>query len=290
MTTLVCIHGRGQYGKDPAELRRKWAAGLNFGLTAAGRKPVNPDKLVLPFYGDLLEAKRLQALQSGASIDLESANAIRDQHISPLMPEKVAEVESDLLKDMADQAGGTEFDSEGFPERLLKIPGARRLLQLIADRTDVDQEVIEAYLTDVAVYYRFARNEVLDVVRAGLPGGPEPIVLLGHSLGSVVAHDLLQDSTIRDRTILFVTAGSPLGLQACFKNLLAGGPVHPKVRAWASTFDPDDFVALGHPIASVYGQPLEDLRVDNPPNKAHSIEQYLSHDRVANRIGDALTA
>jgi hypothetical protein len=82
---------------------------------------------------------------------------------------------------------------------------------------------------------------------------------------------------------------SPLGLQACYKNLLAGGPVHPKVKAWASTFDPDDFVALGHPIAPIYGQPLEDLRVDNPPNKAHSIEYYLSHDRVAGRIADALT-
>jgi hypothetical protein len=267
MTTLVCIHGRGQFGKDPAELKRKWAAGLNFGLTAAGRKTVNPDKLVLPFYGDLLEAKKIQAVQSGASIDLESASAVRDQHISPLMPEKVAQVESDLLK----------------------IPGARRLLQLIADRTDVDQELIQAYLTDVAVYYRFARNEVLELIRAELPGGDEPIVLLGHSLGSVVAHDLLQDAALRDRTMLFFTAGSPLGLQACYKNLLAGGPVHPKVKAWASTFDADDFVALGHPIAPIYGQPLEDLRVDNPPNKAHSIEQYLSHDRVAGRIADALT-
>jgi hypothetical protein len=288
MTTLVCIHGRGQFGKDPAELKRKWAAGLNFGLTAAGRKTVNPDKLVLPFYGDLLEAKKIQAVQSGASIDLESASAVRDQHISPLMPEKVAQVESDLLKSMADQADVTEIDQEGFEERLLKIPGARRLLQLIADRTDVDQELIQAYLTDVAAYYRFARNEVLELIRAELPAGDEPIVLLGHSLGSVVAHDLLQDAALRDRTILFFTAGSPLGLQACYKNLLAKGPVHPKVEAWASAYDTDDFVALGHPIAPIYGQPLEDLRVDNPPNKAHSIEQYLSHDRVAGRIADAL--
>jgi hypothetical protein len=290
MTTLVCIHGRGQYGKNPDDLRRKWAAGLNFGLTTVGRKTVNPDKIVFPFYGDLLEAKKLQAQQSGASIDLESAEAVRDQHISPLMPEKVAQVESDLLKSMADQAEVTEFESEGFEERLLKIPGARRLLQLIADRTNVDQEAIEAHLTDVAVYLKVAREEVLKVVRAELPPSDEPIVLIAHSLGSVVAHDLLQDTAIRDRTTLFVTAGSPLGLQACYKNLLAGNAVHPKVHAWASAFDPDDFVALGHPLAPLYGQPLEDLRVDNPPNKAHSIEYYLGHDRVAGRISEGLAA
>ena len=119
MTTLVCIHGRGQYGKNPDALRRKWAAGLNFGLTTVGRKTVNPDKIVFPFYGDLLEAKKLQAQQSGASIDLESAEAVRDQHISPLMPEKVAQVESDLLKSMADQAGVAELQQEGFEERIL---------------------------------------------------------------------------------------------------------------------------------------------------------------------------
>jgi hypothetical protein len=290
MTTLLCIHGRGQFGKNPDDLRRKWAAGLNFGLTAAGRKPVNPDRIVFPFYGDLLEAKKLQAQQTGADLDLESAGAIRDQHISPLMPKPVAEVESDLLKSMADQAGVAELQQEGFEERILKIPGARRILQLIADRTDVEQEVIEAFLTDVAVYYKFARNEVLDLVRAKLPAGDEPIVLVSHSLGTVVARDLLEDAAVRDRTVLFVTAGSPLGLQACYKNLLAGGPVHPKVHAWLSAFDPDDFVALGHPLERLYGQPLEDLRVDNPANKAHAIEHYLGHERVATRIGDALTA
>ena len=290
MTTLVCIHGRGQFGKNPDELRRKWAAGLNFGLTASARPTVNPDRLVFPFYGDLLEAKKLQAQRTGADLDLESAAAIRDQHISPLMPKPVAEVESDLLRSMADEAGVADLQQEGFEERILKIPGARRLLEVLADHTGVEQEVIEAFLTDIAVYYKFARNEVLDLVRSELAAGNEPIVLLAHSLGTVVARDLLEDAAVRDRTVLFLTVGSPLGLQACYKNLLVHGPVHPKVHAWTSAWDPDDIVALGHPLERLYGQPLEDVRVDNPANKAHAIEHYLGHQRVATRIGDALTS
>jgi hypothetical protein len=288
MTLLVCIHGRGQHGRNPDDLRRRWAAGLNFGLTAAGRRTISPERILLPFYGDLLEAKRLQAQQTGADLDLESAGAIRDQHISPLMPEPVAEVESDLLRSMAEQVGVDEVQPEGWEERILKIPGARRIIQLIADRTDVEQEVIEGFLTDVAVYYKFARDDVLGVVRAALPAD-ERVVLLAHSLGSVVARDLLEDAAVRDRTALLVTAGAPLGLQACYRNLLAGGPVHPKVAAWLTVFDPDDFVALGHPLERLYGQPLEDVRVDNPANKAHSIEHYLGHQRVAARIADALS-
>jgi hypothetical protein len=289
MTALVCIHGRGQYGKNPDDLRRKWAAGLNFGLTAAGRRTVNPDKLLFPFFGDLLEAKKLQAQQTGADLDLESAGAIRDQRIDPLMPEKVSELESDLLRSMAEQAGVDEIQPEGWEERILKIPGARRIIQIIADRTDVEQEVIEAFLTDVAVYLKFARDDVLGIVRAKVPGGDEPLVILAHSLGSVVARDLLDDPAIRDRTVLLVTVGSPLGLQACYRNLLAGGPVHPKVPAWLTVFDPDDFVALGHPLGRLYGDPLDDLRVDNPANKAHAIEHYLGHQAVATRIEEALT-
>jgi hypothetical protein len=289
MTKLLCIHGRGQFGKNPDDLRRKWAAGLNFGLTAAGRKTVTAESLVFPFYGDLLESKKIQAQQTGANLDLESAGAIRDQHISPLMPEPVAKVESDMLKSMADQAGVEDIQQEGREELILKIPGARRIIQLLADRTDIDQEVIEGFLTDVAVYYKFARKEVLDLVRKAVPPGDEPIVLLSHSLGTVVARDLLEEAAVRDRTVLFLTAGSPLGLQACYKNLLAGGPVHPKVHAWTSAYDPDDFVALGHPLEPLYGQPLEDVRVDNPANKAHAIEHYLGHDKVAGRIADALS-
>ena len=37
MRTLVFVHGRGQQGREPDALRRRWAAGLNKGLTGAGR-------------------------------------------------------------------------------------------------------------------------------------------------------------------------------------------------------------------------------------------------------------
>ena len=44
MRTLIFIHGRGQQGRQPDALRRRWAAGLNKGLTAAGRIPWTPPR------------------------------------------------------------------------------------------------------------------------------------------------------------------------------------------------------------------------------------------------------
>jgi hypothetical protein len=295
MSTLVFVHGRRQEGKDPRRLRRAWAAALNNGLTIAGHRVVTPDAIVFPFYGDLLSAKKLQAISSGADLDLEDAGALREQNIDPLMPEPVQRLESDLLRSMVRQAGiadieaegVADIDPEGLEEAILKIPGARKILKRLSDRTHADQEFIEGFLSDVAVYLEVARDDVLGLVRPELEAAGGDLVLVAHSLGTVVVRDLLDDAALRDRTSLLVTVGSPLGLQAVYRNLLTPGPAHPKVE-WITAWDPDDFVALGHPLTELYGEPLTDIRVDNPFGKAHAVEQYLAHESVADRIGQAL--
>jgi hypothetical protein len=283
MTLILCIHGRAQHGKDPLQLSASWAAGLNFGLTVAGRPAVDPGSFLFPYFGDLLETRKVQATRAGIDLDLEGP-----MRLDPTMPEELAEVESDLLRSLAEQVDADAIDREGFEERILRIPGARRLLQIVAERTHVDQELIEGWLTDVAVYFKVARNEVLGLVEQAVPDGTEPLVILAHSLGSVVARDLLERPAIRDRTTLLVTLGSPLGLQACYRNLLAKKAAHPGVPDWLTVYDTDDFVALGHPLRGLYGTPLQDLRVDNPSGKAHSITHYLGHKEVALRVSETL--
>jgi hypothetical protein len=128
---------------------------------------------------------------------------------------------------------------------------------------------------------------VLDLVREAIPPAG-PIVLVSHSLGTVVARDLLDDAQIRDRATFWVTAGSPLGLDAVQKNLLTHGARNPGVP-WLSAFDVHDIVALGHPLLPAWGPPLRDVGVDNGDNP-HSIERYLNHPEVAGPIGIAVQA
>src|SRR6478736_5555027 len=52
--SLLFLHGRGQEGRNPNELRRSWTAGLNEGLTLAGLGTIDPADVYFPFYGDRL--------------------------------------------------------------------------------------------------------------------------------------------------------------------------------------------------------------------------------------------
>ena len=283
MSTLILIHGRREHGREPAELRREWVAGLNAGLTKARLETVRPEDAVLPYYGDLLQRKTLEAAEWGTDIDLEALLPI-----DPHMPEEIQRLESDLLRSMAERAAPDVIE-EGGRESILWIPGARRLITLIAGTIRVEHELIEGFLTDVAVYLRFARDAVLDMVRRAIDDTDGEVVMVAHSLGSLVALDLLDEAPIRDRTALLVTAGSPLGLAAVYRNLRTPGALHPGVE-WINAWDPDDFGALGHPLGPLYGEPLEDIRVDNPSDEIHSIERYLGHESVASRVGARLAA
>lgn len=301
--TLVFLHGRGQEFKKPEHLLRKWLAALNAGLTSAGADPLPADRVVLPFYGNVLY--QVTAASAGKALRLESTRSTDEPGpFSPATPPATGALERELLLDMARAAGmavpdpdeppppvertggGGRLREEGLRDRILSWGPARELLVSLAKRSRVDQLVITAQLRDVAIYLSAGRDEVLEVVREAVPA-EGPLVLVSHSLGTVVARDLLHDDDVRERTALWVTAGSPLGLEAVQKNLIDPGSKHPGVE-WLTAYDVNDVVALGHPLQQSWGAPLADLEVENDTDP-HAISRYLAQAGVAGPIGIAAT-
>lgn len=307
-TTLVFLHGRGQEFKDAEELRHTWLAGLRAGMTRAGLPAAALDTTpsVLPFYGNVLFS--LTAELARDPLELESMPATRDEPapLHPYLPEDVGRLEQRLLYDMrrARDAAGTErspqpaeteleaADLEGLApwareagRQALSWGVARQSLLFLARHTRFDQEIIAAHLRDVAVYLTRGRERVLATVRAGLPAEGS-LTLVTHSLGTVVGCDLLADDDVRGRTRLWVTAGSPLGLEAVQHNLRPRGP-HPVGVDWLTMYDPQDVVALGHPLRS-WGV-VRNVRVDNG-DRPHAIDRYLAHPDVARAVAAAVTA
>jgi hypothetical protein len=301
--TLVFLHGRGQEFKDPQKMRRRWLGALNAGLTQAGADPLPADRTVLPFYGNVLY--RATTESAGKPLRLESTRDLDEPGpFDPGTDPEVGALERRLLADMARNAGmavpapdepgrtadrrpgGGRLHEEGITD-VLSWGAARELLVTLAKRSRVDQLIITAHLRDVAVYLSHGRKEVLEAVRAGIPDGT-PLVLVTHSLGTVVARDLLHDDDVRRRTTLWVTAGSPLGLDAVQDNLLDRGRRHPGTE-WLSAYDVNDVVALGHPLQGSWGRPLTDVDVENDTDP-HAITRYLAHARVAGPIGEAASA
>ncbi|MFJ3921879.1 hypothetical protein [Streptomyces sp. NPDC090022] len=157
--------------------------------------------------------------------------------------------------------------------------GAEELLPLPAVlRVPVFKEVVRRTFVDVHAYFFGGIGPVVrDTVRAELAeAGDGPLVVVGHSLGSVVAYEVLREE---GRPVsLFVSVGSPLGITEV-QDLLARPPAVPAgVAAWRNVSDLRDVVALDHWLRPEYApaELVSDHLVDNRSKSHHGIREYLA--------------
>ncbi|MFD3704431.1 trypsin-like serine peptidase [Nocardia sp. NPDC058658] len=274
--SVLFLHGRGQQGRDPVELRRNWTAGLNKGLTLAGLSPIDPADVFFPFYGDQL----IESMDTREAVDTGP------------------ELYETLVAEAAHWAGMPDTDELPAERELFGGFGAVVLgrlhdqLSWIAARSGLDSALIGAIFKDVAAYLdnERVRKSVLDTVLTDIPTEGE-LILVSHSLGTVVALDLLTQLPRELNVRLLVTAGSPLGLDGVYRKLLSGGPSRPeRVGEWLNTWYAGDPIAIGCPLRQTWGPDLRELPVENPKERAHDIAEYLAHAAVAATIGHTLSA
>ncbi len=251
MHRLVLVHGRGQEAAEPGGLRAAWLA-----------EPRHVE-VVMPFYGARL-AERVAAgriISRGDAID--PATALELEIFAELLSDPTARTRS--LQNTAPAL----WVSRMLEERL----GARSagiLRVLVRD--------VSIYLTDDDI-----REEVDAIVAAGMR---EADVVVGHSLGSVVAYRCLLRKGIRASRL--VTLGSPLAIRPIRDRLSPVG--WPAVKDWVDAADPRDIVAL-RPLAPPWfdpGHPIFHADVQNRTDNRHGIDGYLSVPRVAAWICEAL--
>jgi hypothetical protein len=111
-------------------------------------------------------------------------------------------------------------------------------------------------------------------------------VIVAHSLGSIIAYNILSAQSRRLNVPLFLTVGCPLGIRAVRIHL---SPISfpNNVTSWFNGFDPRDVVALYpldrenfnvSPAIENYG------RVNNVTDDRHGIVGYLNDREIAGRI------
>jgi pimeloyl-ACP methyl ester carboxylesterase len=123
-------------------------------------------------------------------------------------------------------------------------------------------------------------------------------VLIGHSLGSVVAYEALCAHP-EWAVHTFVTLGSPLGIRNLIFDYLRPPPKDGlgswpgSIRRWANISDRGDVVALVKGLAPFFsktGSPelaIRDASIDNGAT-AHNIELYLTAEETGNAIAAGL--
>jgi hypothetical protein len=288
-TTLVLVHGRSQQGRDPEELKKTWLDTLRLGLGTARSGVLETVDIVLPYYGDMLDQLASQT-QDSIPADIRVRDSIDgvDAGYRSFEAEVVAGVQGRL--------GLTDGQVDLFVTNEVRVRGIENWewVQSVLGAADsipgISAAAIEAFTRDVYVYLNrpAVRQAVNDVVDAALPAGRT--VVIGHSLGSVVAYDVLRNATRPLDIPLYVTVGSPLGVGPIRRALT---PIHTPaaLRGWFNAFDERDVIALSALDATAFPvvPPIENYnQVHNRTENAHGITGYLNDPVVAGRIHDAL--
>ncbi|MFD0270841.1 hypothetical protein ACFVGY_30400 [Streptomyces sp. NPDC127106] len=172
------------------------------------------------------------------------------------------------------QDGGPPAGLPGGPEALPLPAFARtRLFRLLVEHTFKD---VHAYFFGGAgAAIRDVVRQALDQAREGTGAGG-PLVVVGHSLGSIAAYEVLAEEP---RSVdLFVTIGSPLAITE-IQDVLAGRPAVPAgVAVWRNASDLRDLVALDHTLRPEYAPVhlVTDHLVLNTSGNHHGAREYLT--------------
>lgn len=287
---LIFIHGRDQQGKDAEALKKQWTDAWKVGLKKNQLEMPDNLEIIFPYYGDLLYELAEQARLGG--------------DIKEVIKRGGAEMETELsffqnfLMDLSSNAGIDDTDIlKGYQGNVqekgpLNWEWVQSILKAL-DHTPLGKLSLKKFTYDVFVYCMFKgiRRKINQHVTVGLDTAP--CVVVAHSLGSVVAYNILREKT--DWNIAkFITVGSPLGVMSVRNTLKTPLKMPESVQnGWFNAYDDRDVVALRALDSSVFPiNPLIDNygEVQNHTDNRHGIEGYLDDAVVAKRIYDALNS
>jgi len=287
---LLLVHGRGQGAMEAAALQDTWTKTLRAGYKDADL--TYPDSLDVdfPYYADALDAR------------VAKSKLPLPQNVQPKGDAEATPYEEfvrDSLNEMQQNARISDADvrAEAGPipatEKGIANWKLTRAIARLIDRrfTGVASHSIDTFLRDVYLYVtdRNTAREINAIVAAKLTD--EPTVVVGHSLGSVVAYRVLLEQGTKVKLRRYITVGSPLGIKTIASKL--GVLKYPAADLpWYNAYDEGDIVAL-NPLKDPYFKTDPAItnysQVRNKTDNRHGIIGYLNDKTVAQRIAEALS-
>lgn len=287
-TDLLFVHGRGQGGLDPVTLQAQWSEALKRGATNIGRTIPSTLRVDFPFYGDTLD-QFVKAVGLPLTTDVQARGAAPDNAFLAFQDQ--------IAEDVRGKAGVTdqeildEYGNNPQERGPLNWQWVQAILRAVDQHGGgLSQAAIEEFTRDVYLYTTkpTVRDAIDAIVRGKLT--ERPTIVVAHSLGSVVAYNVLRSDPRNINVPLFVTVGCPLGIRA-IRNQLVPLKFPRSVHAWYNAFDTRDVVALF---------PLDDDNfpvtpavtnydgVKNHTDNRHGIDGYLDDPKVAAHVLDGL--
>jgi hypothetical protein len=302
---IVLVHGIAQQQKSPDTLEAEYLPNLAGGTRLAGYpdladqlwRNARPGGLSarVAFYGDLFH----KTDQQGGGLELppeaeEVASQLALDWARQIADHATRDADRERTRRALDEAEGDFADAQGIRAGLRPVLNALARIRPMATlgeniagrllRTAIVQ--VSLYLTDEAI-----RAAAQDRVAALI--GPETKVLIGHSLGSVVAFEAAH--RLGHPLPLLLTLGSPLGLRNIVYERVRPQPpaVPPQVLRWVNIADRDDLVAadlnLQRRFTGATGVLEATYTVDNGAHP-HDASFYLTKPETGRAVAEALSS
>ncbi|HIF9268194.1 TPA: hypothetical protein ACX6Q4_003917, partial [Photobacterium damselae] len=269
----IATHGRSN--KPPAHiLEDSWLRAINDGRKQTNQSLINKSEFSMAYYADVFYQQPLYFDPEPYLPDMPANHpstplAVDEEHLSEMMEQNKWHLDNN------------------FFEPLLSEFGVYRALNYLS------KPLLRYWLTDVYRYFHepaFALEIEKPLIRLLQEYRHHSITLISHSLGTVIAYNVLQklaaQRTTQDITIdKWITLGSPLGLasvKAQLKRNLQGSLTVPEnVSAWHNYSDKQDIVCIDGDLADDFarnnaGVRVRDFQVVNAyPGNPHKSYGYL---------------
>ena len=288
---VVCVHGIGQQLKGEDSLAVEWSSALCDGMRRAGcaeaELPAAGDVRCV-FYGDVFRPAGRRLAVGDPWLTAADATEF-DREMLAAWWRGAAESDPRVV----DPGARTLARTPGGVQAALRALSGSAFFAALADRVMLfDLQQVRRYMTDPQV-----RQAALDRVAAGI--WDDTRVVVGHSLGSVVAYEALcahPEWPVR----ALVTLGSPLGIKNLIFDRLVPAPTAEGpggvrggwpagVRSWVNVADAGDVVALVKDMRPLFGDGMACYLVHNGAH-AHDVRPYLTAAETGAAIAAGLAA
>jgi hypothetical protein len=299
---VAAVHGIGNRFEGTDKLAAEWLPALNSGLKEAGFPRIDAKDFTLIFFGSIFRPLNETAPTRGRG-NAHKTDEKDEEWVAKMLVEYNKEAASLSAENHSgnDEKGEdpriqAPFDAPGETSRG-RTPGTIQaaLRQLSKSRFFKALGPDKVLVSDLAEVRKFLHNAeikaaVLERFEREIQPGTN--VVVGHSLGSVVAYESLCRRP-EWKVDTFVTLGSPLGIRNLVFDALTPKPMHgvgawPNVRRWVNISDKGDIVALEKNLKNFFGN-VSDVTVYNGWH-AHSVLTYLTASQTGRAIGEALTS
>ncbi len=297
---IIGIHGLKN--KPPKELaERWWKTSILDGLNNIGHHNAK-FQFELVYWADLEYSKPLdpEILDPKNSLFIEHPYAPICKHESTEKEPKIKKKILDTIEDGLDKIILHKKRISGI-EKIIDSTIRRMFQELDAyyhGFCKIDKEQIAKYAF---------RNRLIEILQKNKH---KRIMLIGHSMGSIIAYDTLIQDVPKLKIDTFITIGSPLGFPLITKKILIeqnikinpdARPLTPEniTSGWYNFSDLDDKITLDYDLADDYSPNLQNIKpVDviinntyeyNGQKNPHKVYGYLQEKEVAKVISGFLS-